>query len=83
MSLSVSQYIGMLGRTIDQLSTDFFFRIGYYAFHTVISQKNNTGWSGIVAMLFSIINSRRYKRARSKLTPTLKEVQQSMNRILY
>ncbi|KAG8688183.1 hypothetical protein FRC11_005914 [Ceratobasidium sp. 423] len=57
--------------------------IGYYAFHYILSQKRNPTWSKIVSVLASLINSRRYKRARSKLGAIVKRTENSMAHVFY
>ncbi|EUC61459.1 telomerase reverse transcriptase [Rhizoctonia solani AG-3 Rhs1AP] len=57
--------------------------IGYYAFHSTLSHKRNPSWSRIVLMLASVVNSRRYKRVRSKLGGIVKRAESSMARVLY
>ncbi|CUA77091.1 telomerase reverse transcriptase [Rhizoctonia solani] len=57
--------------------------IGYYAFHSVLSRKRDSGWAKIVLMLAGVVKSRRYKRPQSKLGRIVKHAENSMAKVLY
>ncbi|CAE7135227.1 unnamed protein product [Rhizoctonia solani] len=57
--------------------------IGYYAFHSILSYKRNPSWSKVILMLASVVQSRHYKSARSKLGGIVRRAEDSMANVLY
>lgn len=83
MSLTVIQFNGELVRMVSTAGYSHPSRIGFYAFHYIISQKKDPNWNEIVGVLKSMVNSRRYKHARSKRSPIVRRVQASMTHVIF
>ncbi|KAG8701954.1 hypothetical protein FRC08_003804 [Ceratobasidium sp. 394] len=57
--------------------------LGFRSFYLVLSHKNDKNWVKVVAMLSSLIHSRRYKRPAVQLASVIRDTQLAMAHVIF